>query len=88
MPLNPPVPVTEAPRAMRLPDRVSQIRLTRREHEILELLMEGCTNKQIAERLGVSSQTVKNQLSTLYQKARVSSRLELVLFAQRHGLCE
>ena len=55
---------------MRLPDRVSQIRLTRREHEILELLMEGCTNKQIAERLGVSS------------------RLELVLFAQRHGLCE
>ena len=60
-------------------------RLTRREREILELLMEGSTNKQIASRLGVSNQTVKNQLTTLYQKAGVGSRLELVLFAQRAG---
>ena len=61
-------------------------RLTRREREILHLLMKGSANKEIAARLGVSDQTVKNQLSTLYRKAGVSSRLELVLFAQRHGL--
>jgi len=61
-------------------------RLTRREREILELLMEGSTNKEIASRLGVSHQTVKNQLTTLYQKAGVGSRLELVVFAQRNGL--
>jgi DNA-binding NarL/FixJ family response regulator len=64
------------------------VRVTRREREILNLLMEGCSNKEIASRLGISSQTVKNQLSTLFQKADVGSRLELVLFAQRHGLCE
>jgi DNA-binding NarL/FixJ family response regulator len=62
------------------------LRLTRREREILKLLMEGSANKQIASRLGVSNQTVKNQLSTLYQKVGVSSRLELVLLAQRHDL--
>jgi two-component system competent response regulator ComA len=84
--------------AVRIPDLVAPmpkresaptpVRMTRREREILDLLMEGCSNKAIASRLGVSGQTVKNQLSALYQKAHVGSRLELVLFAQRHGLCE
>ena len=59
------------------------VRLTRRERQILNLLMEGCANKEIAMRLGVSTQTVKNQLSALYQKSGVGSRLELVLLAQR-----
>ena len=57
--------------------------VTRREQEILDLLMEGCANKEIASRLGVSDQTIKNQLSTLYHKAGVGSRLELVLLTQR-----
>jgi DNA-binding NarL/FixJ family response regulator len=64
----------------------SPLRLTRREQEILNLLMEGCSNKEIASRLGVKDQTVKNQLSALFHKAGVCSRLELVLFAQRNGL--
>jgi DNA-binding NarL/FixJ family response regulator len=59
------------------------LRLTRRERQIVDLLLEGCANKEIATRLGVSDQTVKNQLSALYLKAGVSSRLELVLLAQR-----
>jgi DNA-binding NarL/FixJ family response regulator len=62
------------------------LRLTARERQLVALLMEGCSNKSIAARLGVSSQTVKNQLSALYRKTGVGSRLELVLFAQRHGL--
>jgi DNA-binding NarL/FixJ family response regulator len=53
--------------------------LTRRERQIVELLIEGCANKEIASRLGVSAQTVKNQLSTLYQKTGVGGRLELVV---------
>jgi two-component system nitrate/nitrite response regulator NarL len=56
-------------------------RLSRRERQIVDALLAGCTNKEIAERLGVSDQTVKNQLTTLYTKMRVSSRLELVLRA-------
>jgi len=68
------------------PDERGALRLTRRERQIVALLMEGCSNNAIASRLGVSAQTVKNQLTTLYQKAGVGSRLELVLFAQRSGL--
>jgi DNA-binding NarL/FixJ family response regulator len=68
------------------PEERGGLRLTRRERQIVALLMEGCSNNAIASRLGVSAQTVKNQLSTLYQKAGVGSRLELVLFAQRNGL--
>ena len=59
------------------------LRLTRRERQIVGLLMEGCANKDIASRLGISDQTVKNQLSALYQKAGVNSRLELVMLAHR-----
>ena len=61
-------------------------RLTRREREIAALLLEGCTNKQVTARLGVSDQTVKNQLTRLYEKLGVRSRLELVVLVQRSGL--
>ena len=61
------------------------LRLTRRQGQIVSLLLAGCTNAQIAERLGVSDQTVKNQLSALYQKSGVKNRLELALLALRAG---
>ena len=56
------------------------------ERQIVTLLLEGCTDKTMAARLGVSDQTVKNQLSTLYQKVGVGSRLELVMVAMRSNL--
>jgi DNA-binding NarL/FixJ family response regulator len=55
--------------------------LTRREQQIVDLLLRGCANKEIAARLGVSDQTIKNQLTVLYSKLGVTSRLELVLWA-------
>jgi DNA-binding NarL/FixJ family response regulator len=55
--------------------------LSRREKQIVDALLAGCTNKEIAHQLGVSDQTIKNQLTTLYRKMGVSSRLELVLLA-------
>lgn len=60
--------------------------LTRRQRQIVELLTEGLGNKAIAERLGVSGQTVKNQLSAIYQKTGVTNRVELVLLAVRTGI--
>ena len=54
-------------------------RLSRREKQIVDALLAGRTNKEIARQLGVSDQTIKNQLTTLYRKVGVSSRLELVL---------
>jgi DNA-binding NarL/FixJ family response regulator len=55
--------------------------LTRREQEILDLLPRGWSNKEIACHLRVSDQTIKNQLTTLYRKEGVTSRLELVVKA-------
>jgi len=48
--------------------------LTRREHEILHLLVDGLTNFQISARLGLSENTVKYYLKAIYQKLSVNSR--------------
>lgn len=48
--------------------------LSRREHEILALLVDGLTNFQISARLGLSENTVKYYLKAIYQKLDVSSR--------------
>ena len=52
-------------------------RLTPRERDLLHAILEGCSNKEIAARLGIGVQTVKNRLSALYAKFGVTSRLEL-----------
>ena len=52
--------------------------LTGRENDIVELLREQLSNKEIASRLGISSRTVKNQLHHLYEKRGVHSRGELI----------
>ena len=48
--------------------------LSRREHEILGLLVDGLTNFQISARLGLSENTVKYYLKAIYQKLDVNSR--------------
>ena len=48
--------------------------LSRREHEILALLGDGLTNFQIAARLGLSENTVKDYLKAIYQKLQVNAR--------------
>jgi DNA-binding NarL/FixJ family response regulator len=54
-----------------------QVVLTRRERELAAEILNGKNNKAIASALGTSVQTVRNQLTTLYRKLGVSSRLEL-----------
>jgi two-component system nitrate/nitrite response regulator NarL len=68
------------------PDPPPVPRLTPRQREIVAALLDGCSNKAIAQRLGVSDQTIKNQLSTLYRKLGVANRLELVVLATYRGL--
>jgi DNA-binding NarL/FixJ family response regulator len=60
--------------------------LTNREREILALLAEGLGNKQIAARLGISTNTVKTHLEVLFEKLGVSSRAEAVATGVRRGL--
>ncbi len=52
--------------------------ISKREFEVLELLAQGLTNQQIAERLFVSGNTVKSHLGRLYQKLEVSRRTQAV----------
>lgn len=54
--------------------------LTRREQEILALLADGCSNKEIASTLCVSEHTVRAHLTSLYKKIPVTSRLEAALY--------
>ena len=54
-------------------------RLTPREQKIVELLVHGWTNRQIAARLNVSEHTVKVQMGRLFAKLGVKSRLQLAM---------
>jgi DNA-binding NarL/FixJ family response regulator len=58
--------------------------LSDREMEILAGVAEGCSNKEIGRRCGISDQTVKNHLTTVLRKLQVSDRTEAVVIALRH----
>jgi len=60
--------------------------LTPREQQILSLLADGYSNKEIAERLVISPSTVYTHRSSLMEKLDLSSRRELIKYARRHGL--
>jgi DNA-binding NarL/FixJ family response regulator len=60
--------------------------LTIREGHVLELLADGLSNKQIASRLGVSDETVKFHLSSVFGKLGASNRTDAVRQAIRRGL--
>jgi DNA-binding CsgD family transcriptional regulator len=59
--------------------------LTRRQRHLALLIAAGCSNAEIAERLQISEQTVKNHLTTIYEKTGVRNRLQLAVYvhAQR-----
>jgi len=62
--------------------------MTPRERQIVAAVLSGYTNRDIAEKLSISDQTVKNHLTAIYDKVGVSSRLELALCATKYRLDE
>jgi two-component system, NarL family, nitrate/nitrite response regulator NarL len=60
--------------------------LTTRELEVIELIVAGYTNRDIAQKCSISQHTVKHHLTNIFDKLGVSNRLELVLFAVHHQL--
>jgi DNA-binding NarL/FixJ family response regulator len=61
--------------------------LTERERDVLDLLVQGITtNKDLAERLVVSENTVKYHLRNILEKLHVQNRAQVVAFAMRHGM--
>jgi DNA-binding CsgD family transcriptional regulator len=61
----------------RLADERNSFGLSGREREVCLLLMQGLANQEIAERLYISSGTVKNHLYNIYEKTGVRNRVEL-----------
>ncbi|MFC3901096.1 response regulator transcription factor [Aliicoccus persicus] len=59
--------------------------LTNRELEILELVAEGMSNKEISETLFISEGTVRNYISTMLSKLHLSTRTQLVVMYYKHG---
>jgi two-component system nitrate/nitrite response regulator NarL len=62
--------------------------LTAREREVLQLLAEGASSEQVAEKLSVSSHTVRTHVQNTLAKLQVHSRLEAATFAVRYGIAE
>lgn len=60
--------------------------MTPREREVLDLLGEGLSNRAIAERLGISTHTVKFHVAAIYGKLGATTRAEAVRRAFRRGL--
>ena len=64
----------------------SSLGITAREREVLQLLADGRSNKEIAARLGLSPNTVKTHVARLFEKLRVARRTEAISLARELGL--
>jgi len=62
--------------------------LTDREREILKLVANAKSNKEIAEELFISEKTVKNHISNILFKLQANDRTEAAIYAARHGLVD
>jgi len=76
----PPPPQSAAPRER------ERSPLSQREREIVALVAQGFKNKEMAEKMFISEQTVKNHLHNIFDKLGVSDRLELALYAIHNNL--
>lgn len=63
-----------------------EFQLTRREREVLVKLVDGLTNKQIANELDISYETVKEHVQHILRKIAVTDRTQAAVWAVRHGL--
>ena len=68
------------------PDQTQIALLTQREREVAILIATGIDRKQAAKQLDVSLAAIRNHLTSIFAKLKVSSQYELVFYAQRHGL--
>lgn len=66
--------------------RLQELGITRREHEILELIANGLSNREIADKLFVSENTVKTHSSRLFDKLRAKRRTQAVQIGKELGL--
>jgi DNA-binding NarL/FixJ family response regulator len=71
---------------------LEEVKITPRDEEVLKLLVEGCSNREIADQLNISPRTVKQHLRTLFLRAGIREgrkrvRLATALFAKEQASC-
>ncbi|MCM3715119.1 response regulator transcription factor [Alkalihalobacillus oceani] len=65
-----------------------KMKLTQKEREVVQLLTEGLSNKQIANQLHVSTETVNSHIKNIYRKLNVHNRIQVFQRARQLNLCE
>ncbi len=70
------------------PKEIEDIPLTKRELEVFKHLIQGFTNKQIGEQLGIALSTVKTHVISIYSKLEIKNRVAAVETAKRYGLID
>jgi len=66
---------------LRLVNSQGRVLLTKREDDVVKLVVVGHTNREVAEKLGLTEHTVSNYLFRIYEKLGISTRVELVLYS-------
>jgi DNA-binding NarL/FixJ family response regulator len=66
---------------LRLANSQGRVLLTKREIDVVKLVVDGHTNRDVAHKLGLTEHTVSNYLFRIYEKLGISSRVELVLYS-------
>jgi DNA-binding NarL/FixJ family response regulator len=59
--------------------------LTERERDVAALVTQGCTNRQVGKRLGITEVTVRHHLTSIFNKLRIANRFQLIAWSYRHG---
>jgi DNA-binding NarL/FixJ family response regulator len=77
---------SRALREMMRPTTTTNEPLSEREHEVLVLLAQGASNKDMAEKLSITEGTVKNHVSNILAKLQAENRTQAADIARRHGL--
>ncbi|UMG94657.1 response regulator transcription factor [Nocardioides sp. TF02-7] len=77
-------------KTMSKPERASgpALKLTDRELEVLRLVAKGLSNRDVAQRLAISENTVKNHVRNMLEKLQLHSRMEAVMYAVREKLVD
>lgn len=78
--------LSSIPGKSQLTSQDGKIKLTAREYEVLQLLIEGASNRQISEKLYITVATVKAHLTSIFEKFDVSSRTQAIVKAFKLGL--
>jgi len=65
------------------PEDLESVRMTPREHEIIDLISEGLSNKEIAARLQIATHTVKSHVRNVMEKLALHTRLQIAAYAHR-----